>query len=85
MQLKRRIHILAVFWSKQINPPDHVVISETLHVVVIHGHFMNPLPPFEHVVYGCPLMVYESPCKDYGMVKIIALTNRIPEKILNKY
>ena len=32
--------------QKQIfSPPDHVVILETLPLVVIHGHFMNPLPP----------------------------------------
>ena len=31
--------------QKKINPPDHVVISETLPLVVIHGHFMNPPSP----------------------------------------
>ena len=33
--------------QKKIDPPDHVVISETLPLplVVIHGHFMNPPPP----------------------------------------
>ena len=48
MLLKWRIHA-AIFWSKtkNINIPDHVVISETLPLplVVIHGHFMNPLSP----------------------------------------
>ena len=45
--------------QKKISPPDHVVISETLPLVVIHGHFMNPPPPTsDHVVYGCPLFLF---------------------------